>query len=89
MSHSHSHNHSNHNHSNLKGRNLVISILLNIVITVAQVIGGLLSGSLSLLSDALHNFTDVLSLIVSYIANVLAKNLLLYKERLVLKEQKF
>ncbi|MDU8884699.1 cation diffusion facilitator family transporter [Yeosuana sp. MJ-SS3] len=73
MSHSHSHNHSNHNHSNLKGRNLVISILLNIVITVAQVIGGLLSGSLSLLSDALHNFTDVLSLIVSYIANVLAK----------------
>ena len=73
MSHSHSHNHSHHNHSDLKGRNLVISIFLNILITVAQVIGGLLSGSLSLLSDALHNFTDVLSLIVSYIANILSK----------------
>ena len=72
MGHSHSHNHTHH-HPDLKGRNLFISILLNIVITVAQVIGGLLSGSLSLLSDALHNFSDVLSLIVSYIATVLSK----------------
>ena len=72
MGHSHSHNHT-HNHPDLKGRNLIISILLNIVITVAQVIGGILSGSLSLLSDALHNFSDVISLIVSYIANRLSK----------------
>lgn len=60
-------------HTDLKGRNLVISILLNIIITVAQVIGGLLSGSLALLSDALHNFSDVISLILSYIANNLVK----------------
>tara|TARA_R110002050_G_scaffold16719_1_gene50381 strand:+ start:10048 stop:10965 length:918 start_codon:yes stop_codon:yes gene_type:complete len=72
MAHNHSHGH-HHNHPDLKGRNLVISILLNIVITVAQVIGGLISGSLSLLSDALHNFSDVLSLIVSYIATILAR----------------
>lgn len=70
MSHSHSHNHS---HSDLKGRNLLISIVLNIIITAAQVVGGLLSGSLSLLSDALHNFSDVLSLIVSYVASKLSK----------------
>ena len=69
----HSHNHSHHDHNDLKGRNLFISILLNIVITVAQVVGGLLSGSLALLSDALHNFSDVVSLIVSYIANKLTK----------------
>ena len=68
----HSHNHS-HSQTDFKGRNLFISILLNIVITVAQVIGGLISGSLSLLSDALHNFNDVISLIVSYIANKLTK----------------
>lgn len=73
MSHSHGHNHSYHHHDDLKGRNLFISILLNIVITVAQVIGGLISGSLSLLSDALHNFSDVLSLIISYVANRLTK----------------
>lgn len=69
---SHSHNHS-HSHNDLKGRNLVISIVLNIVITVAQVVGGLLSGSLSLLSDALHNFSDVVSLVISYIATTLTK----------------
>lgn len=51
----------------------MLSILLNIGITVAQVIGGLISGSLSLLSDALHNFSDVLSLIVSYIADRYSK----------------
>ncbi len=71
MGHSHSHNHSHHH--DLKGRNLIISILLNIIITASQVIGGILSGSLSLLSDALHNFTDVISLVISYAANRLAK----------------
>ncbi len=73
MGNLHSHNHNHHSHNQLKGRNLVISIFLNIIITVAQVIGGLISGSLALLSDALHNFTDVISLVVSYIATVLSK----------------
>ena len=68
----HTHNHS-HDIKDLNGKKLLITILLNIVITVAQVIGGLVSGSLSLLSDALHNFSDVLSLIVSYIAAKLSK----------------
>ena len=72
MGHSHNHDHS-HAHPDLKGRNLFISIFLNILITIAQVIGGLVSGSLSLLSDALHNFSDVISLIISYIATVLSK----------------
>jgi len=67
----HQHNHSKS--SEVKGRNLIISIFLNILITIAQVIGGLVSGSLALLSDALHNFSDVLSLVISYIANKLAK----------------
>lgn len=72
MGHSHSHNH-NHDATKLTGRNLLISILLNIVITISQVIGGIVSGSLALLSDALHNFSDVLSLIISYLANQLSK----------------
>ena len=74
MGHTHSHYHSHSlNHNDLKGRNLFISILLNILITVSQVIGGLVSGSLALLSDALHNFSDVISLVVSYAANKLSK----------------
>lgn len=67
------HDHSHHHHKDMKDRNLLISILLNIVITAAQVVGGLISGSLSLLSDALHNFSDVLSLIVSFVASKLSK----------------
>lgn len=71
MGHFHSHNHSHHH--DLNSRNLLISIFLNITITVAQVIGGIVSGSLALLSDALHNFSDVISLIISWIANKLVK----------------
>ncbi|MBJ7879645.1 cation diffusion facilitator family transporter [Gelidibacter salicanalis] len=63
----------NHSHPDKKHRNLVISILLNILITAAQIVGGLLSGSLALLSDALHNFSDVISLIVTYVASKLSK----------------
>lgn len=73
MGHSH-HNHKHHHsHSDLKGRNLMVSILLNVLITIAQIVGGIVSGSLSLLSDALHNFSDVLSLVISYVASVLSK----------------
>src|SRR5665647_2353658 len=61
-----------HNHGTVNGKNLFITILLNIAITVAQVIGGLLSGSMALLSDAAHNFSDVLSLIVSFVAEKLS-----------------
>ncbi len=72
MGHHHHHDHG-HSHPDLKGRNLLISIILNIVITLSQIIGGFISGSLALLSDALHNFSDVLSLIISYGARILGK----------------
>jgi len=62
-----------HDHGDMKGKKLGISILLNILITVAQAIGAMVSGSLSLLSDALHNFSDVIALIISYIADKLTK----------------
>jgi len=68
MGNNHSHHHTHHE---LSGRNLLISIFLNILITVAQIIGGFISGSLSLISDAIHNLSDVISLIISYIANLL------------------
>ncbi len=64
--------HHHHQHD-LQGRSLVITIFLNIAITVAQVFGAIISHSLSLLSDALHNFSDVMALLISYIANKLSK----------------
>lgn len=65
----HQHTHTHH----LSGQKLGLTILLNLGITLAQVIGGLLSGSIALLTDAAHNFSDVVSLIVSFSANRLAK----------------
>ncbi len=61
-----------HKHE-VKGKNLVYSILLNLLITLAQVIGGIISGSLALISDALHNFSDVITLVFSLIANKLSR----------------
>ncbi len=61
-----------HDHGKLKGRNLFLSVALNLGITIAQVIGGILSGSMALISDALHNFSDVLSLLITYITYKLA-----------------
>lgn len=71
MSHNHNHVHI-HKHE-VEGKNLVFSIILNMLITAAQVVGGLLSGSLALISDALHNFSDVLSLVFSYVAHRLSR----------------
>ena len=65
------HNHT-HDHPSLSGRRLLFSIVLNIIITLSQIIGGLISGSLALISDAVHNLSDVLSLIISYGANLLS-----------------
>ncbi len=61
-----------HHHHELSGKNLFITIVLNLIITISQIIGGLLSGSLALLSDAVHNFSDVLALVIAYWANLLA-----------------
>ncbi|CAM3956727.1 MULTISPECIES: cation diffusion facilitator family transporter [Flavobacterium] len=64
----------NHNHSHeVQGKNLLFSIILNVVITLAQLIGGIVSGSLALISDALHNFSDVLSLVFSFVAHKLSR----------------
>ena len=45
---------------------LAFTIVFNIIITVTEFVGGILSGSLALLSDAGHNLSDVLSLILGY-----------------------
>lgn len=57
----------------VKASNLIFSIFLNLLITIAQIIGGLVSGSLALISDALHNFSDVISLVFSLVAHKLSR----------------
>jgi len=57
-----------HHHSSHIGKKLGLAILLNSIVTIAQVLAGIFSGSLSILSDALHNFSDVVALLLSYFA---------------------
>ena len=54
-------------------KRLAVSIGLNLLITIAEVVGGILSGSLALLSDALHNFNDTVSQAISYAARFVAR----------------
>ena len=65
--------HEHHHHHEVSGKSLWWTILLNLTITLAEVIGGFISGSMALISDATHNFSDVLSLIISYVANRLTR----------------
>ena len=71
MAHSHDHGH-HHGEDQTEGR-LWISIILNFIITAAEFIGGIISGSLALLSDALHNLNDTSSLAISLVARKVSK----------------
>ena len=67
MPHNHTHN-DNHSTEDISTVRLFITMILNFVITIVELIGGIISGSLSLISDALHNFSDGIAIIVSYFA---------------------
>jgi cobalt-zinc-cadmium efflux system protein len=54
-------------------RNLWISAALNVLITMAELVGGVLSGSLALLSDAAHNLSDVAAVTVALGARRLSR----------------
>ena len=58
---------------NNKESRLIISAGLNLATTLAQIVGGIVSGSLSLISDALHNLSDTVALVISLFAVRLAK----------------
>lgn len=61
----HDENHHAHHHM-MHGSRLALVILFNSLITIAEFTGGLVSGSLALISDAWHNLSDVLSLMLGY-----------------------
>lgn len=62
----------NHTHST-SGKNLAVSMGINLLITIIQIVGGIVSNSLSLISDAVHNFTDTFSLGLSLYANKISQ----------------
>src|SRR6056297_1051762 len=54
-------------------RRVAIAIWANALLTVAQIVGGILSGSLALIADALHNFSDMASLVIAFAARKIAR----------------
>ncbi len=54
------------------GRAFATSVLLNIAIVIVEVVYGLLAHSMALLSDAGHNLTDVMGLVLAWVASSLA-----------------
>ncbi|HHJ10944.1 MAG TPA: cation transporter [Bacteroidetes bacterium] len=61
MGHHHHHKHSE------QGRKLLITVLLNLVITLVEFVGGIFSNSLALISDAFHNLSDTVAILIAYI----------------------
>jgi cobalt-zinc-cadmium efflux system protein len=74
----HSHDHSGHHHDHAPKLDhlntaFIVGIILNSAFVIIEVIFGLISGSLSLLTDAGHNLSDVASLALALLAFKLAK----------------
>jgi cobalt-zinc-cadmium efflux system protein len=57
-----------HNHEISWGRRLIATMVMNLIIPVVQIYGGIVSGSMALISDALHNLSDFTSVLISYSA---------------------
>ncbi|MCK4751170.1 MAG: cation transporter [Bacteroidales bacterium] len=69
----HNHKRRSHRHHPVNEKNLVVVTLLNLVITATEIAGGIMSGSLALLSDALHNLSDTFATFIAYLATIIGK----------------
>lgn len=63
----------NHNTNQVSLPKLIFTVILNLIITAAQIVGGIVSGSLALISDAIHNLSDSVSVILAWVAQVLSR----------------
>ena len=70
MGHEHHHH---HNIETMGDRRLIVAIAINMLLTLAQVVGGIISGSLALIADALHNFSDAASLLIAWVARKIGR----------------
>lgn len=71
MPHDHAHHH--HPEANLGDRRVAAAIGVNILLTVVQIVAGVISGSLALVADAIHNLSDALSLVIAFAARRIAR----------------
>ena len=57
----------------IKDKRVAIAIWANGILTLAQIGGGIFAGSLALIADALHNFSDMASLVIAFLAQKIAR----------------
>ena len=67
------HHHHHHIDRDAGDAKIAGAVVVNLALTLAQVIGGVLSGSLALIADALHNFSDAIALIIAFWARRIAR----------------
>jgi cobalt-zinc-cadmium efflux system protein len=72
MSGGHHHHHGHAPPGDSHGTAFAVAVALNTVFVVAEVAAGLISGSMALIADAVHNLGDVLSLLLAWGASRLA-----------------
>src|ERR1700742_4337807 len=71
--HSHAHDHAGHSHApDDFGRAFAIGASLNTAFVIAELVFGYAANSLALISDAVHNLSDVFSLLLAWGAAWLA-----------------
>ncbi|MBY6090782.1 cation diffusion facilitator family transporter [Pseudooceanicola sp. 502str34] len=75
--HAHGHAHGHHHHHALPegggDARLWAAIGVNFALTLVQIVAGILSGSLALIADAIHNLSDALSLVIAFAARRIAR----------------
>lgn len=72
MPHDHHHGHY-HAHGDPGDGRLGLAVVVNLLLTVAQIVGGVLSGSLALIADAIHNLSDAVALVLAFGARRIAR----------------
>jgi cobalt-zinc-cadmium efflux system protein len=65
--------HPGHGHAHTGDGKLTAAVAVNLILTVVQIVGGILSGSLALIADAVHNLSDALSLMLAVAARRIAR----------------
>ncbi len=61
------HHHHNHHHGENAAKNILVVFFLNLFFVVVEIIGGFVTNSIAILSDAIHDIGDCLSLAVSWV----------------------
>ncbi len=67
------HHHHHHIDPSAGDRRVLMAIIVNLALTVVQIIGGILAGSLALIADALHNLSDAIALVIAFGARKIAR----------------